>query len=351
VVSNAGTAELTARQQQVLELIASGCTNREIGDRLGISLDGAKWHVSEVLARLNLDTREEAADYWRRQNGLRTRLARVAKATGAAVSWKWLAAAGALTGVAAIAAIAVLVVLDGESAPPAAAPVSTAMATATPTHSPGPAVVPTTPGPVDDLSVSLTLTPASGNCSALTAVSFEGRGFNPNSTVVVTRSLGFDQATTVAVSPVEADGSFRVSDVDLSTAEDCHPGDTVVFTARSPGPVAGDPIASAVFTANQLGRFWIEPDAGGCGGIPVTIRGEGLPPNIPLRFAWGEAGPLPVHVFAQFNETATTDATGDFAVAVVLPVSCDPAEPQTGIYADSPELQARWKAVYTVTGP
>ena len=61
--------QLTRRQEEVLRLIAEGLTNAEIGERLGISLDGAKWHVSEVLTRLDVDTREEAADYWRAQRG------------------------------------------------------------------------------------------------------------------------------------------------------------------------------------------------------------------------------------------------------------------------------------------
>lgn len=36
-----------------------------------------KWHVSEILRLLGADTREEAAEYWRRANGLAPRFARV----------------------------------------------------------------------------------------------------------------------------------------------------------------------------------------------------------------------------------------------------------------------------------
>jgi DNA-binding CsgD family transcriptional regulator len=56
--------ELTERQRQVLRLISAGKTNGEIGETLGISLDGAKWHVSEILTKLDVSSREEAADWW-----------------------------------------------------------------------------------------------------------------------------------------------------------------------------------------------------------------------------------------------------------------------------------------------
>jgi DNA-binding CsgD family transcriptional regulator len=57
--------ELSDRQRQVLDLIARGATNAQIAERLGITLDGAKWHVREILSRLGVETREEAADWWR----------------------------------------------------------------------------------------------------------------------------------------------------------------------------------------------------------------------------------------------------------------------------------------------
>lgn len=66
----------TPRQREVLDLVARGRSNQEIADALGISLDGAKWHMREVLSKLDVATREEAADYWRRRNGLVGRLAR-----------------------------------------------------------------------------------------------------------------------------------------------------------------------------------------------------------------------------------------------------------------------------------
>src|SRR3990167_2052070 len=49
---------LTPREFEVLELLRQGLSNPEIADRLGISRDGAKDHVSEILTKLGLSTRE-----------------------------------------------------------------------------------------------------------------------------------------------------------------------------------------------------------------------------------------------------------------------------------------------------
>jgi DNA-binding CsgD family transcriptional regulator/Tol biopolymer transport system component len=52
---------LTAREREVFALLRRGLTNEEIAQRLGISLDGAKYHVSQILSKLGVATREEAA--------------------------------------------------------------------------------------------------------------------------------------------------------------------------------------------------------------------------------------------------------------------------------------------------
>ena len=54
-------AELTARERQVLELIAEGLSNRQIGERLFISGKTASVHVSAILRKLGAATRTEAA--------------------------------------------------------------------------------------------------------------------------------------------------------------------------------------------------------------------------------------------------------------------------------------------------
>ena len=57
----AATAELTARERQVLELIAEGLSNRQIGERLFISGKTASVHVSAILRKLGASSRTEAA--------------------------------------------------------------------------------------------------------------------------------------------------------------------------------------------------------------------------------------------------------------------------------------------------
>ncbi|WP_188110483.1 helix-turn-helix transcriptional regulator [Aeromicrobium ginsengisoli] len=56
-----GSVELTAREQQVLDLIAEGLTNRQIGERLFISVKTASVHVSAILRKLGASSRTEAA--------------------------------------------------------------------------------------------------------------------------------------------------------------------------------------------------------------------------------------------------------------------------------------------------
>jgi signal peptidase I len=52
---------LTSRELEVLALVRLGLTNEEIAGRLGITLDGAKYHVSQILSKFGVATREEAA--------------------------------------------------------------------------------------------------------------------------------------------------------------------------------------------------------------------------------------------------------------------------------------------------
>jgi DNA-binding CsgD family transcriptional regulator/photosystem II stability/assembly factor-like uncharacterized protein len=71
---------LTPRQEEILALIDRGCTNFEIAERLGITLDGAKWHVSEIITKFGVQTREEAVEAWRAEQSLGQRFARAARA-------------------------------------------------------------------------------------------------------------------------------------------------------------------------------------------------------------------------------------------------------------------------------
>src|SRR5438093_2355745 len=52
---------LTPRQWQVLALLREGLTNEQIAHRLDISFATAKYHVAEIISKLGVQTREEAA--------------------------------------------------------------------------------------------------------------------------------------------------------------------------------------------------------------------------------------------------------------------------------------------------
>ncbi len=56
-----GFMKLTARERQVLKLIAEGSSNREIAQSLDISEGTVKNHVASILGRLNLRDRTQAA--------------------------------------------------------------------------------------------------------------------------------------------------------------------------------------------------------------------------------------------------------------------------------------------------
>jgi DNA-binding NarL/FixJ family response regulator len=55
------TLGLTAREREVLALLVEGHTNRRIGEELFISESTAGVHVSNILGKLGVATRTEAA--------------------------------------------------------------------------------------------------------------------------------------------------------------------------------------------------------------------------------------------------------------------------------------------------
>lgn len=55
--------ELTTREMEVLRLIANGLNNREIAEELVISENTVKGHVSNILSKLHLADRTQAAVY------------------------------------------------------------------------------------------------------------------------------------------------------------------------------------------------------------------------------------------------------------------------------------------------
>ena len=123
------TVDITPRQAEVLRLIERGLTNGEIAIELGITLDGVKFHVSEILAKLGVSSREEAVGAWRHSRSFPTL---VLPSTGVL---RW--AAVSVTAVGGVLLLGTLFVLfsRGESPEPAA---PNPTVSATPTSPPTP---------------------------------------------------------------------------------------------------------------------------------------------------------------------------------------------------------------------
>jgi len=60
------SGQLTPREKEVLEKLSEGLSNREIGLSLCISENTVKVHVKNILRKLHLQNRTEAADYAQR---------------------------------------------------------------------------------------------------------------------------------------------------------------------------------------------------------------------------------------------------------------------------------------------
>jgi two-component system NarL family response regulator len=58
---------LTLREQEVLELVSKGMTNKEIAGELSLSIHTVKSHMRKILTKLHLEKRQEAARYAKRE--------------------------------------------------------------------------------------------------------------------------------------------------------------------------------------------------------------------------------------------------------------------------------------------
>ena len=54
---------LTPQERRILDLIADGCTNRQIGEKMHLAEKTVKNYVSNVLAKLGMETRTQAATF------------------------------------------------------------------------------------------------------------------------------------------------------------------------------------------------------------------------------------------------------------------------------------------------
>ena len=60
---------ITERQRQVVELIAAGCSNEEVGQRLGISARTAKAHTDVLRRKLGVERRRQIPAAYRAATG------------------------------------------------------------------------------------------------------------------------------------------------------------------------------------------------------------------------------------------------------------------------------------------
>ena len=61
------SVSLTMREQEVLGLVAEGKTNKEIAQSLNVSIHTVKSHMRKILAKLQLEKRQEAVLYAKRE--------------------------------------------------------------------------------------------------------------------------------------------------------------------------------------------------------------------------------------------------------------------------------------------
>jgi len=101
MADNRRRVELTPQQERVLRGLAAGKTNWEIAQDLGLSLEGVKYHVSEIIGRYNVSSREEAVAAWHQEESVGAKVRR---------SWAGLLAVPAST-VAKVAAAGLAVAL------------------------------------------------------------------------------------------------------------------------------------------------------------------------------------------------------------------------------------------------
>jgi ATP/maltotriose-dependent transcriptional regulator MalT len=68
-MSETQSPSITQRQRQVVELIAAGCSNEEVGERLGISPRTAKAHSDALRHKLGVARRRQIPVAYRSLTG------------------------------------------------------------------------------------------------------------------------------------------------------------------------------------------------------------------------------------------------------------------------------------------
>ena len=65
----ADAASLTPREREILGLVAQGMTNKQIAELLAMSANTVRNHMTAILKRSGLATRQQAAELWRQRTG------------------------------------------------------------------------------------------------------------------------------------------------------------------------------------------------------------------------------------------------------------------------------------------
>ncbi|MBI2515969.1 MAG: response regulator transcription factor [Opitutae bacterium] len=63
---------LSAREREVLELVVHGFANKEIAERMSVSVEAVRWHLKNIYHKLHVHTRTEAALKFRAGSHLET---------------------------------------------------------------------------------------------------------------------------------------------------------------------------------------------------------------------------------------------------------------------------------------
>lgn len=61
---HSGPERLTPREQEVLRLVKTGLTNKQVARELGIGLDTVKRHLHTIFLKLGVSNRTEAVVQW-----------------------------------------------------------------------------------------------------------------------------------------------------------------------------------------------------------------------------------------------------------------------------------------------
>lgn len=60
-VFTAEVEKLSAREREVLDLVVHGFSNKEIADRLSVTVEAIRWHLKHIYHKLHVHSRTEAA--------------------------------------------------------------------------------------------------------------------------------------------------------------------------------------------------------------------------------------------------------------------------------------------------